>query len=91
VLAVPSKLSPLIVTVAVVALLLLLEPVEQPPDEPLTLDGALRWCVLDELLQLNNLTKFFKESKNKNYAANALNEALGTICRICARNKIARF
>jgi len=42
-----------------------------------------------KLLVVNNLTKFFKESKNKNYAANALKEALGTICRICARNKIA--
>jgi len=42
-----------------------------------------------KLLVVNNLTKFFKESKNKNYAANALKEALGTICSICARNKIA--
>jgi hypothetical protein len=42
-----------------------------------------------KLLVVNNLTKFFKESKNKNYAANVLKEALGTICRICARNKIA--
>jgi hypothetical protein len=42
-----------------------------------------------KLLVINNLTKFFKESKNKNYAANMLKEALGTICRICARNKIA--
>jgi hypothetical protein len=42
-----------------------------------------------KLLVVNNLTKFFKESKNKNYAANALKEALGTICRTCARNKIA--
>ena len=42
-----------------------------------------------KLLVINNLTKFFKESKNKNYAANTLKEALGTICRICARNKIA--
>ena len=42
-----------------------------------------------KLLVVNNLTKFFKESKNKNYAANTLKEALGTICRICARNKIA--
>jgi RecA/RadA recombinase len=42
-----------------------------------------------KLLVVNNLTKFFKESKNKNYAANMLKEALGTICRICARNKIA--
>jgi DNA repair protein RadA len=42
-----------------------------------------------KLLVVNNLTKFFKESKSKNYAANTLKEALGTICRICARNKIA--
>ena len=42
-----------------------------------------------KLLVVNNLTKFFKESKNKNYAANTLKESLGTICRICARNKIA--
>jgi hypothetical protein len=42
-----------------------------------------------KLLVVNNLTKFFKESKNKNYSANMLKEALGTICRICARYKIA--
>jgi RecA/RadA recombinase len=42
-----------------------------------------------KLLVINNLTKFFKESKNKNQAANTLKEALGTICRISARNKIA--
>jgi hypothetical protein len=33
-------------------LLLLLEPVEQPPDEPVTFDEEPIWCVLDELLQL---------------------------------------
>jgi len=42
-----------------------------------------------KLLVINNLTKFFKESKNKNYAANTLKEALGIFCRICARNRIA--
>ena len=42
-----------------------------------------------KLLIVNNLTKFFKESKNKNYAASTLKEALGIFCRICARNKIA--
>jgi hypothetical protein len=42
-----------------------------------------------KLLVINNLTKFFKESKNKNYAANTLKESLGTICRICSQNKIA--
>jgi hypothetical protein len=36
-----------------------------------------------KLLVVNNLTKFFKESKNKNYAASTLKESLGTICRIC--------
>jgi hypothetical protein len=41
------------------------------------------------LLFINNLTKFFKESKNKNYAASMLKESLGILCRICARNKIA--
>jgi hypothetical protein len=42
-----------------------------------------------KLLVVNNLTKFLKESKNKNHAANTLKESLGTICRICAGNKIA--
>jgi hypothetical protein len=42
-----------------------------------------------KLLVVNNLTKFFKESKNRNYAANTLKEALGMLCRICARKKIA--
>jgi hypothetical protein len=43
--------------VVLVALLLLLEPVEQPPDEPVTLDEVLKWCVLDELLQLYAIAK----------------------------------
>jgi hypothetical protein len=38
-------------------LLLLLEPVEQPPDEPVTLDEEPMWCVLDEPLQLYAITK----------------------------------
>jgi hypothetical protein len=38
-------------------LLLLLEPVEQLPDEPPTLDETLRWCVLDEPLQLYAIAK----------------------------------
>src|SRR5437899_826228 len=42
-----------------------------------------------KLLVVNNLTKFFKESKNKNNAANMLKEALGIFCRFCAQNKIA--
>jgi hypothetical protein len=35
------------------------------------------------------LTKYFKEAKNKNYAASILKEALAVICSICSRNKIA--
>jgi RecA/RadA recombinase len=42
-----------------------------------------------KLLVVHNLTKFFRESKNKNYAASILKEALGVICSICSRNKIA--
>lgn len=41
------------------------------------------------LLIFNNVTKFFKESKNKNYAASVLKEMLGIICKVCVRNKIA--
>jgi RecA/RadA recombinase len=42
-----------------------------------------------KLLVVNNLTKFFKESKNKSYAANVLKEFLGILCRLCSQNKIA--
>lgn len=42
-----------------------------------------------KLLVVNNLTKFFKESRNKNYAANMLKEVLGILCNVCAKNKIA--
>ena len=41
-----------------------------------------------KLLVVNNLTRFFKESKNKNYAANMLKESLGILCNICTKNKI---
>jgi len=41
------------------------------------------------LLVVNNITKFFKESKNKNHAAIVLKEVLGILCKICSRNKIA--
>ena len=41
------------------------------------------------LLVVNNMTKFFRESKYKNHAASMLKEALGIICKVCARNKIA--
>jgi hypothetical protein len=42
-----------------------------------------------KLLVVNNMTKFFKDSKSKNYAANILKEALGIFCRSCGRNKIS--
>jgi predicted ATP-dependent serine protease len=42
-----------------------------------------------KLLVVNNLTKFFKESKNKNHAASILKEVLGILCKVCARNKVA--
>ncbi|MFZ0511982.1 MAG: hypothetical protein WAM14_10275 [Candidatus Nitrosopolaris sp.] len=41
-----------------------------------------------KLLVVNNLTKFFKESRNKNYAASMLKEVLGILCNVCAKNKI---
>ena len=41
------------------------------------------------LLVINNLTKFFKESKDKNRAAIALKEVLNIICKACAKRKIA--
>ena len=41
------------------------------------------------LLVVNNLTKFFKESKRKDYAAGVLKETLGILCKTCARNKVA--
>ena len=42
-----------------------------------------------KLLVIHNLTKFFKESKTKNRAANVLKEVLGILCKTCARNKVA--
>jgi RecA/RadA recombinase len=41
------------------------------------------------LLVINNLTKFFKEAKGKNYAAGVLKEILGILCKTCARNNVA--
>jgi len=42
-----------------------------------------------KLLVINNLTKFFKESKNKMGAATALKEVLGILCNTCAKHKVA--
>ena len=41
------------------------------------------------LIVVNNLTKFFREGKRKNYAAGILKEVLGLLCKICARKRIA--
>jgi Rad51 len=41
------------------------------------------------LLVVNNITKFFKESKHKDYAAGVLKEAFGILCKVCASHKIA--
>jgi len=43
----------------------------------------------DIKLVVNNLTKFFKESKNNNQAATVLKEVLGILSKVCARNKVA--
>ena len=41
------------------------------------------------LLVINNLTKYFKESKYKNYAASILKEVIGILSKVCAQNRIA--
>jgi hypothetical protein len=41
------------------------------------------------LLVVNNLTKFFREAKYKNYAASMLKDVLGVLCKVCARYRIA--
>jgi RecA/RadA recombinase len=41
------------------------------------------------LLVVNNLTKYFKESKYKNYAASILKEVIGILSKVCAQNRIA--
>jgi hypothetical protein len=41
------------------------------------------------LLVVNNLTKLFKQSKNKNHAAIVLKEVLGILCKVCSRDKVA--
>jgi len=45
-----------------------------------------------KLLVINQLTRFVKDSRNKNKkkeAANVLKKVLGIVCRICAKNKVA--
>jgi hypothetical protein len=41
------------------------------------------------LLVVNNLTKYFKESKYKNYTASLLKEVIGILCKVCTQNRIA--
>jgi hypothetical protein len=41
------------------------------------------------LLVVNNITKYIREAKHKNYAACILKETLGVLCKVCARNRIA--
>ena len=41
------------------------------------------------LLVINSLTKFFRESKDKNRSATVLKEVLNVICKACAKRKIA--
>jgi hypothetical protein len=38
---------------------------------------------------INNLTKYFKESKYKNYAASVLKEVIGILSKICVQNRVA--
>jgi hypothetical protein len=41
------------------------------------------------LLVINNMTKYFKESKYKNYAASVLKEVIGILSKICVQNRVA--
>ena len=42
-----------------------------------------------KLLVVNNITKFFKESKNKMEAANILKQVIGILDKACTKNKVA--
>ena len=42
-----------------------------------------------KLLVVNNITRFFRESKNKMESASILKQVIGTICKACSKNKIA--
>ena len=42
-----------------------------------------------KLLIANNITKFFKESKNKMEVANILKQVIGIISKACTKNKVA--
>jgi hypothetical protein len=42
-----------------------------------------------KLLMVNNITKFFRESRNKMEAANALKQVIGILSKACTKNKVA--
>jgi hypothetical protein len=42
-----------------------------------------------KLLVVNNITKFFKESKNKIEAANILKDVIGILSKVCTKNRVA--
>jgi hypothetical protein len=42
-----------------------------------------------KLLVVNNITKFFKESKNKMESANILKRVIGILSKTCTKNKVA--
>jgi hypothetical protein len=42
-----------------------------------------------KLLIVNNVTKFFRESKNKMEAANILKQVIGILSRVCTKNRVA--
>jgi hypothetical protein len=42
-----------------------------------------------KLLLVNNITKFFRESKNKMETANILKQAIGIISKACTKNKVS--
>ena len=41
-----------------------------------------------KLLVVNNITKFFRESKNKMETANILKQVIGIISKVCTKNKV---
>jgi hypothetical protein len=42
-----------------------------------------------KLLVVNNITKFFRESKNKMETANILKQVIGILSKVCTKNKVA--
>ena len=42
-----------------------------------------------KVLAVNNITKFFKESKSKREAANTLKQVIGILSKVCTKSKVA--